>query len=130
MRDLTEQEISEIMNHGSEIRYIPGDIEDHAGRWIEAQVRELSGLNVGTACGGPDTFHILNNHGYSARRVRGYLIDWDASEARRYLVGMIWIKIQTENTAYKIEDILDRHGSALRFDGPADDTGFMVFEDE
>lgn len=26
--------------------------------------------------------------------------------------------------------VLDRHGSSLRFDGPADDTGFMVFEDE
>jgi len=123
MRDLTEQEISEIINHG-------GDTADYPGKWIEAQVKELSVLNVGTACGGADTFHILNNHGYSARRVRGYLIDWDAEEGRRYMIGMIWIKIQTENTAEKIECILDRHGSALRFDGPADDTGFMVFEDE
>jgi hypothetical protein len=126
MRDLTEQEISVINLHG-------GDTPDYPGKWIEAQVKELSGLNVGTACGGADTFHILNNHGYPHRKVRGYLVD-DAAEGRSYLTGMIYIKIQTETTAEKIETLLDQHGSYLRWDSEADPsttlTGFMVFEDE
>lgn len=47
---------------------------------------------------------------------------------------MIYIRIQTETTAEKVEKLVAMHGSYLRFDGAADSnttlSGFMIFEDE
>jgi hypothetical protein len=128
MRDLNDQERQDIIISN-------GYPDDGSGKFIEAKVSELSAANIGTACGGPDTFHILNNHGYPHRKVRGYLVD-DAEEGRSYLTGMVYIKIQTETTAEKIENLIGNHGSYLRWDCEADPSatptlaGFMVFEDE
>ena len=128
MRDLTAPERQDIISAN-------GYPDDGSGKFIEAKVSELSALGIGTACGGPWTFDILNNNGYPHRKVRGYLVD-DAAEGRRYLTGMIYIKIQTETTAEKIETLAGTCGSYLRWDGEADPSitptlaGFMVFEDE
>jgi hypothetical protein len=128
MRDLTAPERQDIISAN-------GYPDDGSGKFIEAKVSDLAAANIGTACGGPWTFDILNNNGYPHRKVRGYLVD-DAEEGRSYLTGMIFIKIQTETTAEKIETLVDQHGSYLRWDGETDPSitptlaGFMVFEDE
>jgi hypothetical protein len=122
MRDLTDQEIKDFDHQcqcsiGSDI---PG------GRYIEATVGELAAANIGTACGGPDSFIVLAAKKYHARRVRGYLI---RDHEREYLIGMIAITMQTENTALKIEQLAN-----IRFEDEADPStslnGFMIFEDE
>lgn len=126
MRELTQPEIDDMISFG-------GSASDVPGTWIEAKVSELAEGNIGTACGGPDTFIILTNKGYPHRKVRGYLIH-DSDESRSYLIGVIGIKIQTEKTAFKVERVIGAGGSYLRFEGPADPgttlDGFMIFEDE
>ena len=122
MRDLTEQEISDLDNHSG------GSIgaDEPGGRYIEATVGELAAANIGTACGGPDSFIVLAAKKYHARRVRGYLV---RDHEREYLIGCIAITMQTENTAEKIERLAN-----IRFDSEADPDstlkGFMIFEDE
>lgn len=82
MRELTEQEILDFDNiSGSSIAVdMPG------GRYIEATVGELAAANIGTACGGPDSFVVLAAKKYHARRVRGYLV---RDHEREYLIGCI-----------------------------------------
>ena len=120
MRDLNAQEIADIQAYD-------GGTEE-GGRYIEARVGELAAANIGTACGGPNSFIDLSNKGYEHRKVRGYLVK-DADEGREYLIGMIAIKIQTESTALKVEEI-----AFIRFDSECDEDstlkGFMMFEDE
>lgn len=118
MRDLNEQEIGDMLAHGQTIS---------EGRFIEAKVSELAELNIGTACGGPDSFIELAENNYEHRKVRGMLVHDE--EGQDYLIGMIAIKIQTEKTALKVEQL-----ASIRFDSKCDENstlkGFILFEDE
>lgn len=131
MRNLNVNEINDLIPYDG-----PQDHPEPGERWVEATVAELAGANVFFACTDsgyvqPGVFTVLAGKKYHARKVRccirqetvnGKVIDMVSG-------GAIAIKIQTENTAEKIEKL-----SGLRFDGPADPgttlAGFMMFEDE
>ena len=131
MRNLNANEISDM-------QALDGRQPDPGDRWVEATVTELAtaGIQVsccdsGGAAAGPLFFGTLaGKKKYHARKVRGCIHpDVDSNgNPQQAMSGLLAIKIQTEETAEKIEQL-----TGLRFDGPADGatlTGFMVFEDE
>jgi hypothetical protein len=107
---------------------------DPSDRWIEATVAELANANITLACSdyGNTTspkFVLLAGKKCHARKVRGCVHkEIENGKTVDLITGLLAIKIQTEETAEKIEAL-----TGLRFDGPADGgtlKGFMVFEDE
>jgi hypothetical protein len=124
MRNLTDEEI-DLMD---EIRE---DEETEGFFAVETTIQELADIGAETCCGhfGNKCFAYLASHGYRSRKCRGWLNPNDAD--RGALVGGIFhIRIQTDKTAEKIENLAaDVHGS-LRFDGDSIFEGYKVFEIE
>lgn len=131
MRNLTVNEIKDM-------QALDGRRPDPGDQWVEATVTELATAGVQVSCcdsgglaAGPLFFGTLaGKKKYHARKVRGCIhLRADASgNPQQHMSGLLAIKIQTEETAEKIEQL-----TGLRFDGPAKGStlaGFMVFEDE
>lgn len=119
MRKLTGEEIEEALDDN-------GEAEEGCVA-IEATVRELADLGIGTCCGGQGnkTFQSLADKGYEHRKCRGWF-----DEKEKEVVGMFHIKIQTDKTAEKIERIAGEARGSLHFSGESRWDGFKEFEIE
>ena len=119
MRKLTQVEVDEALDDNGE--------QEEGAVAIEATVSELAGLGVGTCCGGTGnkTFQALADKGYQHRKCRGWYDEKD-----KVVLGMFHIKIQTDKTAEKIEQIASEAGGSLRFNGDSLWDGYKEFEIE
>ena len=119
MRDLTQEEINTALDDNGE--------KEEGCIAIETTVQELADLGVGTCCGhtGNQVFKVLADKGYKHRKCRGWY-----DESGKVVVGMFHIKIQTDNTAEKIENIASKAGGSLRLNGDSLWEGFKEFEIE
>ena len=129
MRNLTQEEIEEALDDN-------GEAEEGCVA-IEATVQELADMAVGTGCGefGNQVFRELATKGYQHRKCRGWFEKKKnaLSSTEPYVgvvVGMFHIKIQTDETAEKIERIASDAGGSLRYSGDSLWDGFKEFEIE
>ena len=111
------------------------DYLDAEPEWspIEATVQELANLKVETACGshGNHPFEALVAKGYGNRKCRSYMIPATNDERGPMVVGMFFMKIQTDKTAEKVEKIVSDAGGSLRYDdGECGWEGYKMFEIE
>jgi hypothetical protein len=124
VRGLTKEEIA-VLDWSS-------DMEQSAIA-VETTIAELAEVDAGTDCGmvGNSCFRYLAEKGYKHRKCRGWFIPGPSVYGDKPVVtGMFHIKIQTEETAKKVERLAAKGGGSLRFDGESEWDGYMVFEIE
>ena len=110
MRDLITEE-KELLIKRTTVRNLEhlSQLKNTTGlRAIEAKVTELASLGVKLYGGTDFCFNRLNSSGFHARIVRGWLVEPD-----NVMIGKLYIKIQTDKTASKIQLQASIYGSKL-----------------
>jgi hypothetical protein len=130
MRFLTADEIEEAMDEDPQEALEEGEVA------IEATIQELADLGVETFCGshGNKAFKALADKGYGKRKCIGWFFEnprpIDGEVRAPYIFGMFHIKIQTDETAEKIQKIAGEAEGSLRYNGDSMWEGFKEFEIE
>jgi hypothetical protein len=99
---------------------------------MDTTIGELAQIGAGTTCGtvGNTCFVGIasySNGKYSKRKVKCWI---DTSLTPPEVSGMVHIKIQTETTAEKIDDLATNFGGSLRYNDGSPFPGFIDFEVE
>lgn len=125
MRKLLGQEREDFFNASY---WSEQDANDQNGDAFEATFQELMNSNVTLCCGNPYAFVQLCAKKYHARKVKAVIHE---ENGQKKIGAIFFIKIQTEQTAMKIEAYAD-----VKFEGECDEgaypslKGYMMFEDE
>lgn len=99
---------------------------------VDTTISELAQLGAGTACGrvGNTCFVGIasySNGKYAKRKVKCWI---NTQNNPPDVNGMVHIKIRTETTAEKIDDLASTFNGSLRFNGGSPFTMFIDFEVE
>lgn len=99
---------------------------------VDTTIGELAQIGAGTSCGsvGNTCFVGIASYSkgkYEKRKVKCWI---NTLLTPPEVSGMVHIKIQTETTAEKIDDLAGNFDGSLRYDGSSPFPGFIDFEVE